>query len=171
VTQRLAAFFPHATVSHDVGVPPEEAVATGLADPGHERIRLHRPGFDFVLDTAAGRAMLYPGFTPIYEPWQVYSGLSGLGYECWLRPPDLPDHGSATLRAVTVDGEPLALRLDGALVDGLPVPLGPDGVTFGLTADGRLDLVDGHGRPTALRADGWPVPGPDRAGPALRRLT
>jgi molecular chaperone DnaK (HSP70) len=172
VARRLAAFFPHATVHDDAGVAPEEAVVAGLCDPaGYERIRLHRPAFDFILDTAAGRATLYAAFTPLYEPWQVYSGLSGLGYERWLRPPDVPAHGSGTLRAVAVDGAPLRLRLDGELVDGLPVALGPPGVTFGLTCDGRLDLVDGRGEPLALRSDGWPVPGPDRSGPALRRLT
>jgi molecular chaperone DnaK (HSP70) len=172
LARRLTAFFPHATVCDDAGVAPEEAVVAGLCDPaGYDRIRLHRPGFDFVLDTSFGRAGLYEAYTPLYEPWQVYSGLSALGYERWVRPPDVPGHGFGTLRAVTGDGESLRLRLDGQVVDGLPIRLGPSGITFGLTCDGRLDVVDGHGEALALRADGWPVPGQERSGPALRRLT
>jgi molecular chaperone DnaK (HSP70) len=171
VGARLAAFLPHATIGVDAGVPPEEAVVAGLADPArYERVRLHRPAFDVVLDTSFGRATLYEAYTPLYEPWQVYSGLSELGYERWLRPPQVPGHGFGTLRAVDADGESLRLRMDGQVVDGLPVRLGPSGIGFGLTCDGRLDLVDGHGEALALRADGWPVPGPDRTGPALRRL-
>jgi molecular chaperone DnaK (HSP70) len=172
VARRLAALLPHATICDDAGVPPEEAVVAGLCDPaGYGRIRLHRPGFDFVLDTTYGRAVLYEAYTPLYEPWQVYSGLSALGYEKHLRPPQVPGHGFATLRAVAGSGEQLRMRLDDQVVDGLPVRLGPGGVAFGLTGDGRLDLVDGHGEALALRAEGWPGPGHESAGPSLYSIT
>jgi molecular chaperone DnaK (HSP70) len=51
VRRRLAELFPSASIVDDAGVPPEEAVVAGLADAGgYDRIRLHRPAFDLVLD-------------------------------------------------------------------------------------------------------------------------
>jgi molecular chaperone DnaK (HSP70) len=171
VSRRLSAMFAGANIVDDAGVPPEEAVVAGLADPaGYERITLHRPGFDFVLDTSFGRAGVYEAYTPLYEPWQVYSGHSSIGYERRLRPPTVPTHGFATLRAVASDGAPLRMRVDGTPVDGLPIRLGPSEMVFGLTCDGRIDIVDGLGEMLALRADGWPVPGREHAGPSLARL-
>jgi molecular chaperone DnaK (HSP70) len=171
VARRLATFFPRARMCNDTGVPPEDAVVVGLADPaGFERISLHRPGFDFVLDCEFGRIVAYEAYTPLYEPWQVYSGHSGLGYERRLRPPEVPTRGFGTLRAVSGTGEPLRMRLDGQWIDGLPVRLGLADIVFGLSCDGRIDIVDATGEATALRAEGWPVPGRDRAGPVLHRV-
>ena len=171
VARRLAAFFPSARLYDDAGVPPEEAVVAGLADPaGYDQIRLHRPGFDFVLDCEYGRVVAYQAYTPLFEPWQVYSGYSALGYERRLRPPEIPTRGFATLRAVAGSSQPLRMHLDGQLIDGVPVPLGPDGVMFGLTCDGRIDIVDGLGEAQAFATEGWPVPGRDHAGPVLHRL-
>jgi hypothetical protein len=169
---RLADLLPKALVVDDLGVEPEEAVAIGLADPvGFDGVRLSRPPFDLVLDTPAGRVVAYEAYTPLVEPWQIYSGASDLGYDRWLRPPELPSHGSAMLRAIDPDGMPLWLTVDGVRVDGLPVPLGPSGVGLGLSCDGGLAIVDGAGATVVLATDGWPVPGPDHAGPTLRSLT
>jgi hypothetical protein len=152
-------------------VPPEEAVVAGLADPvGYDRIRLHRPAFDVVLDCDYGRVVAYEAYTPLYEPWQVYSGLSGLGYERRMRAPEVPTHGFATLRAVSTAGEPLRMLVDGQVTDGLPIRLGQADIVFGLSCDGRVDIVDGLGGAQALRADGWPLPGREHAGPVLHRI-
>ena len=105
-----------------------------------------------------------------YEPWQVYSGHSGLGYERRLRPPEVPTRGFGTLRAVSTAGEPLRMLVDGQLIDGLTVRLGLQDIVFGLSCDGRIDIVDGLGEAQALRAEGWPVPGREHAGPVLHRL-
>jgi hypothetical protein len=172
VAQRLGAFFPTATIHDDAGVPPEEAVVAGLSDPaGYDRIALHRPGFDFVLDTSFGRVTAYEAYTPLYEPWQVYSGHSALGYERRLRAPEIPSHGFGTLRAVGGSGDSLRMRVDGQLVDGLPVRLGRSDVVVALGCDGRVEIVDGLGESMVLRAHGWPVPGREHAGPSLRRLS
>ncbi len=171
VARRLARFFPGAAIFDDTGVAPEEAVVMGLGDPaGYERISLHRPGFDFVLDCEFGRVVAYEAYTPLYEPWQVYSGHSELGYVRRLRPPEVPTRGFATLRAVAGSGEPLTMRLDGQRIDGLPVRLGLADIVFSLGCDGRLELIDATGEVTTLRAEGWPVPGRDHAGPVLHRL-
>jgi len=174
VAQRLGAFFPTAAIFDDAGVPPEEAVVAGLCDPaGYDRITLHRPGFDLVLDTSFGRVVAYEAYTPLYEPWQVYSGHSALGYERRLRAPEIPSHGFGTLRAVggPDSSVPLRMRVDGQLVDGLPVRLGPAEVVVTLGCDGRVEIVDGLGESMVLQADGWPVPGREHAGPSLRRLS
>jgi molecular chaperone DnaK (HSP70) len=172
IARRLATLFPAARQFDDAGVPPEETVVAGLTEPtGFDRIRLHRPTFDFVFDGEHGRVVAYPAYTPLYEPWQVYSGHSSVGYERRFRPPELPARGLGTLRAVSGSGEPLRMTLDGQLVDGLPVPFGPDGVVFGLTSHGRIDIVDAAGQAQAFLAEGWPGPGRHGNGPVLHRMT
>jgi hypothetical protein len=171
VARRLAAFFPEARLYDDAGVPPEEAVAAGLADPvGYDRIRLHRPAFDVVLDCEYGRIVAYEAYTPLFEPWQVYSGYSAPGFERRLRSPEVPTRGFGTLRAVSTTGGPLPMMVDGQPIDGLTVRLGPEDIVFGISCDGRIDIVDGLGETQALQADGWPLPGRDNTGPVLHRL-
>jgi molecular chaperone DnaK (HSP70) len=156
VGRRLAALFPDAAVYDNVGVAPEETVVAGLADSaGLEHISLHRPGYDIVLDSAGGRSPVYEAFTPLYEPWQVYSGHSELGYERRLL--DTPATGEGELRFVAVTGEPIEVALDGTVAPGIPVRFGSAGVVLRAYADGRLCITDGLGRESVLRCDAWPV--------------
>ena len=171
VARRLGSLFPDAHVYDSAGVPPEEAVVAGLTDPvGYERINLHRPGFDFVVEWDLGRERrtLYEAHTPLYEPWQIYNGRSDLGYERRLRPPDVPAHGDGCLRVLSASGRPLRLQLDGRPLRGLPMRFGPDEIVFRVFCDGRVTLVDGAGQETAVRADTWPIMGRSIDGLALR---
>jgi hypothetical protein len=156
VGRRLASLFPDAAVCDNVGVAPEETVVAGLADSaGLDQISLHRPGYDIVLDWADGRLPVYEAFTPLYEPWEVYSGHSDLGYERRLF--DTPSTGVGQLRIVAVTGDPIEVALDGTLSPGIPVPFGSAGVVFRAFADGRISLTDGLGQESVLRCDAWPV--------------
>jgi molecular chaperone DnaK (HSP70) len=171
VGRRLSALFPHAAIHDNAGVAPEETVVAGLADTaGYERISLHRPGFDIVLEWDGGRRPLYEAFTPLYQPWEVYSGHSDLGYERRLAVGELPSGGTGLVRVVSATGEPVRLDLDGAMLDGLPVRFGPAGCVLRAYADGRMSLVDGEGTPLHLRCDAWPVLR-DQAVLPLRRTT
>jgi hypothetical protein len=62
------------------------------------------------------------------------------------------------------------MMVDGQPIDGLTVRLGPEDIVFGISCDGRIDIVDGLGETQALQADGWPLPGRDNTGPVLHRL-
>ncbi len=156
VRQRLAALFPHATVYDDAGGAPEETVVAGLAGAhGYERIALHRPGFDLVLEWDGGRHTLYEAFTPLYQPWEVYSGHSELGYERRVLADELPGAGTGLLRVRSTSGRPVALAMDGSTVDGLAVRFGAD-VVFRAYADGRISIVDAGG-PVRVRCAAWPV--------------
>jgi molecular chaperone DnaK len=158
VGRRLSALFPNAAIHNNAGVAPEETVVAGLADTaGYERIRLHRPGFDVVLEWEGGRRVVYEAFTPLYEVWEVYSGQSDLGYERRLSPQELGPAGVGLLRIVSATGEPVRLTLDGAPLGGLPVRFGPAGCVFRAYADGRMSVTDGEGAEVRVRCDAWPV--------------
>jgi molecular chaperone DnaK (HSP70) len=159
VAARFAAFMPHARHFVDAGVPPEEAVVAGLAAAGHERISLNRPGFDLVLDWDRGRNRIgvYDAYTPLFEPWQLYSGYSDLRYERRLLPPDVPSTGEGVLRAVAAGGVAVPLTLDGRAQPGLPVRFGPGEIVVQVGGDGRLGVVDGIGTETLVRVERWPA--------------
>ena len=158
VAQRLGGLFARATVYDHAGVAPEETVVAGLADTaGYARITLYRPAFDFVLEWDGGRLALYEAYTPLFEPWQVYSGDSELAYERTARAPEIPADGAGWLRAVSLTGAPIGIQLDGRALGGLPVRFGPRGVALRIQADGRLELHDGLGDALLAQAGAWPV--------------
>jgi hypothetical protein len=172
VVARFAAFMPRACHFADAGVPPEEAVVAGLAAAGHERISLNRPGFDLVLDCDRGgnRITVYDAYTPLFEPWQLYTGYSDLWYERRLVPPDVPTTGEGVLRAVAPGGVAAPLTLDGRVQPGLPVRFGPGEVVVQVAGDGRLALVDGTGAEMLVRVERWPAAnGAEDAGLTLWR--
>ena len=156
VGRRLAALFPRATVYSDAGVAADEAVAVGLADAaGPVRVTMHRPGVDLVLEFGGGRRHLYEAYTPLFEPWQIYSGYSDVAYERWLRPPEVPSAGPGRIRAFGLTGTEVGLSVDGR-TGPLPVRFGPDGVALRLGPDGTVEVGDADGV-TRLFVDGWPA--------------
>jgi molecular chaperone DnaK (HSP70) len=169
VQRRLAALFRRARIYRHAGGAADEAVVAGLAGTGDEEVTLHRPGFDLVLEWGEGRRVCYEAYTPLFEPWQIYSGYSELVFERWLRPPDVPARGEGRVRAFGLSGREVALEVDGR-VGPVPVRFGPDGVALRLSGDGAFALRDAGGG-TALRADGWPLPaGPTGGRLVLRRV-
>jgi molecular chaperone DnaK (HSP70) len=157
VRQRLAARFPGAVF---VPADPVEAVAKGLTDnTGYERINLHRPAFDFVLEWDGGsqRRMLYEAYTPLYKEWQASSGRARLNYERRGRSLRLPRQGRGHLRVISPSGKPVRLTIEGMAVDRLPVRFGHHELIFKIYCDGQLMLTDGMGKQTAMRVDRWPV--------------
>lgn len=157
----LGALFPGAQVYDSAGVGPEEAVVAGLAaTTGYNRFNLHRPGLDFVIEwEEAGQHRehtVYRAYSPLYEPWQVTSGRSDLGYERHGRELSGPPGGDGVLRVRAPAGEPLGLVFEGQEMDGLRMTFGPD-VYFKLYCDGRIAIRDGAGRNILMRSEGWPV--------------
>ncbi|WP_176733842.1 Hsp70 family protein [Micromonospora peucetia] len=161
VERRLGALFPHAQVFDNAGVQPDEAIVAGLADTaGYDRLNLHRPGFDFVVEWEEGgrshHQVLYAAYTPFYEPWQVLSGQSNLGYERHGRDFPGPQHGTGRLRVRATTGEPLGLMFNDQVMDGISLTFGRN-MGFKLYCDGRIHLRDGSGRRLDMKVDRWPV--------------
>ncbi|MFC6083747.1 Hsp70 family protein [Sphaerisporangium aureirubrum] len=160
VARRIGGLFPQAQVFDSVGVPADEAIVAGLANTSdYERLNLHRPGFDFVVEwEEAGRPRqetLYAAHTPLYEGWQAWV-LSSLYYEKCGRDFPAPSRGAGRLRVRSISGEYVRMRLDGKLVDGLPLRFG-DQVLFRMYSDGRIIIKDGSGHSQYIRVDRWPV--------------
>lgn len=158
VGRRLGELFPSAQVYDNAGLGPEEAIVAGLADTAaYERINLHRPGFDFLLEwDGAPSIALYRAFTPFYEPWEAMQR-SLLYYEKCVPSIQLPGTGTGRLRIRSAGGTEITLRIDGNEEDGLAVPFGRHGVNLRMFPSGRVVVTDGRGAQHALRISKWPV--------------
>jgi molecular chaperone DnaK (HSP70) len=157
VRQRLAARFPEVSF---VRADPIESVARGLTDDaGYERINLHRPAFDFVLEWDGGsqRRLLYEAYTPLYREWQAKTGRARLNYERRGRGMRLPRQGRGHLRVISPSGRPVRLAVDGTAIEKLPVRFGVHEIVFKIYSDGQLMITDGLGKQTAMRVDRWPI--------------
>lgn len=160
VERRIGEIFPGAMVYDKAGVPADEMIVAGLADPvGYDRLNLHRPGFDFVLEyTKDGQKRtetIYPAYTPFYSPGEAWTR-SHLGFE--RRGDDFPGPGSGegVLRVRTTSGDYLALRYDGETKHGLRLRLGQD-MLFKIYCDGQILINDGARQARKLRVHQWPV--------------
>lgn len=158
VARRLGELFPTAEVYDSAGVPADQAIVAGLADTAsYERINLHRPGFDFVLDWDGQVGVpLYEAFTPFY-PWWKALQQTQLYYENSVPARRLPAHGGGVLRIRSSAGNDVALRIDGQDVPGIPVPFGMHDVRLRMYPSGRVVLTDGKGKQHPLRINKWPV--------------
>jgi molecular chaperone DnaK len=161
VERRLGALFPKAQVFDSAGVQPDEAIAAGLADTtSYQRLNLHRPGFDFIVeweqDGRTRQEILYPAYTPFYSAQQVFSGQSDLGFARHDRDFPGPRSGTGRLRVRSTTGEYLGLDVDGKDMDGLVLRFG-NRMDFKLYCDGRVLLRDGSGKALHMRVDRWPV--------------
>lgn len=175
VERRIGGLFPNAQVFDNAGVQPDEAIVAGLADTaGYERLNLHRPGFDFVVEWEENgqlrQEVLYAAYTPFYEPWQVLTGQSDLGYERHGRGFPGPRQGTGRLRVRATTGEPLGLKFDGQVMDGVGLTFGHN-MGFKLYCDGRILIRHGSGKRVDMRVDRWPVlRGRDHAELVLRSV-
>ena len=163
VRERIGALFPRAQVFDDVGVYSDEAVVAGLADTtGYDRLNLHRPGFDFVVEWDEGgqlqRETLYAAYTALYEPGQVLNGESELGFTRNGRDFPGPMQGIGRLRIRSASGQPLGLAFGDQVMDGVSLTFGHD-MGFKLYCDGRIMIRHGSGEKVQLQVQRWPVVG------------
>jgi hypothetical protein len=163
VRERIGALCPRAQVFDYVGVYSDEAIVAGLADTtGYDRLNLHRPGFDFVVEWEKGgqlrRETLYAAYTALYEPWQVLNGESQLGFN--RNGPDFPGptRGTGRLRIRSVSGEPLGLASGDQMMDGISLKFGRH-MGFKLSCDGRIMIRHGSGEEVQVQVQRWPVVG------------
>ena len=159
VANHLSRMFPLAEIHLEAGVDPQELVAAGLSETiGYDRLNLHRPGFDFVLEWGDGnggpvsRETLYNAYTPFYEPWEAMSR-NRIDYQ-WRSPAGLlPRRGQGILRVVSVQDGPINMAVDGTEAPGLAVAFGHGEVVLTLATNGRVWIRDGLGNVQALRVE------------------
>jgi molecular chaperone DnaK (HSP70) len=159
VGRRLTEILPKAELHERVGdFLADEVVVAGLADTvGYDRISLHRPSFDFVLEWGSDRVMLYEAYTPLYDDVQVARGNTFLGHSYHGRYPQVPREGIGALRVYSPTGEPVRLEIDGTPMDGIQIAFGSRGFSFKIYCGGQILINDGVGRQYSVRVDKWPV--------------
>lgn len=161
VAQRLGEMLPRAELHERVGdFLSDEVVVAGLADTvGYDKISLHRPSFDFVLEWDNGneQRVLYEAYTPLYDPVQVARGNTFLGHSWHGRYPEVAREGTGVLRVLSPTGEPVGLEIDGQQMDGIQVKFGSKGFSFKIYCGGQIIITDGVGRQHTVRVDKWPV--------------
>jgi molecular chaperone DnaK (HSP70) len=161
VARRLGELLPKAELHERVGdYLADEVVVAGLADTaGYDKISLHRPAFDFVLEWDHGlqRRLLYEAYTPLYDPVQVARGNAFLGHSWHGRYPEVAREGAGVLRVLSPTGDPVRLELDGQLMDGIRIDFGSHPFSFKIYCGGQILISDGSGRRFSLRVSTWPV--------------
>lgn len=172
VRQLLESMFPDARVYDHAGVGPDEAVVAGLAETtAYDRVNLHRPPFDFVLEVpGAEDILLYEAYSRLYSPAEAMQR-SMLYYEQLAPARLLPQRGTAKLKVRSAMGNDVTFMVDGRTVDGLPVDLGHKDVRLRIRPNGYIGITNGRGRRQHLRVDRWPVlRGRDHAMIQMRRV-
>jgi Hsp70 protein len=167
IRERIATLFPGAQVLDYVGVYSDEAIVAGLADTtGYDRLNLHRPSFDFVVEWDKGdqlqRETVYAAYTALYEPRQVPNGESELGFTRNGRDFPGPTQGTGRLRIRSASGEPLGLAFDDQVMDGVSLTFGRN-MAFKLCCNGRIVIRHGSGETVQLQVQRWPVGSRDDA--------
>ena len=141
-------------------IPADEAIVTGLGETAaYERINLHRPPFDFVLEYDDGGAResttVYSAYSPFYPPYFA-AQRSSLYYEWRLRDGAMPSSGQGLLRIYTPGGDPIQLRVEDA-EGSVEIPFGHVSPAVRIYPNGRVVVVDGKKRTTTFLVPRWPV--------------
>ena len=170
VREHLAKYVSADRIYSGANGDPELTIVQGLSeDASYERLNLHRPGFDFVLewfDDAIGEnrsIVIYQAYTPLYDFQQVMT--TDMVKYVW-RPDrmggDLPKRGTATLRARSVAGMDIDFRMtkQGGNEDPVAVAFDFGGyakdsvITF--EPNGNVFIRDAGQRETKMRISQWP---------------
>lgn len=146
VGERLSWLFPATTRIERAAVPPEHAVALGLARAtGYGSINMYRPAFDIALDWQDGRGFrtVYDAFTPLVEPSQLTRG-TDLRFVRNGSELSLPRSGTGTLRLKSYSDTRVRATIAGEKLDGFTVHFGEE-FELSVYPNGRVRIVDGAG--------------------------
>lgn len=151
-------------VTSKASASSDELIARGLAhDEVYERMNLHRPGFNFILewtdtDTGVDRTEeIYGAYSPLYTPEKA-SYFDSVKYTWRPKPGVLPSRGVGTIRIRTMGGQEIGLKrgMDESL--GIPYHFGPGSTpVVSLEPNGRIFVRDSKGYEGEMRVSQWPV--------------
>lgn len=139
----------------------DEAIVSGLGETvAYDRINLHRPPLDFVLEFDGGgmrrRVPVYDAYSPFYPPH--FAATRTVLYHEWRAARGtLPSRGTAQLCIYTPVGDLIPLRLDGEDGGVIQVPLGHAEPSVRIYPNGRVQIVDGRRAVTEFLVPRWPV--------------
>lgn len=175
VRERLERMFPDAEVYSTAGrrIAADEAIVAGLAETSvYDRVNLHRPPFDFLLELPDGSTItLYEAHSPLYESYMAMSR-SSLYYDIEIDAKPVRGSGTAWLRARSAMGTDVSIRFGGTHSGAIEVPLGHRRVRFVIKPNGHISVMDGKGVHHQFRVDRWPVlRGKDHAVIQMERLS
>lgn len=171
VRETLASYFGGDRIWIGAGEDPSrpasdsaEMIALGLSfHEDSDRMNLHRPGFDFVLewvDPTSGehaQRVVYDAYSPLYTREQVFSRNSTkYTWKPVLNAP-LPRRGEGLLTVRALNGERLDFTYRGDRLPGIRMAFGTADFTVTLEPNGRVFWRDGRGREGAVRVAQWPV--------------
>lgn len=169
VREHFATFVPADRIYFGGRGDPALAIVQGLSeDASYERLNLHRPGFDFVLeweDESTGEAqsvVVYEAYSPLYTFHQVIQ--TDLVRYAWAPRENqdvvLPKTGVATLRARSVAGLNIDFRVKSAKGVESAVEFKFGGyahssvITF--EPNGSVFIRDGQQFETRMKINQWP---------------
>ena len=145
------------------GTDSTEMIALGLAHHGtYDRMNLHRPGFDFVLewhspDTSERQEqVVYEAYSPLYSFTDVIQ-TDQTKYNWSPSAGALPRKGEGLLKVRSVAGNFLGFRYRGQEIEGLRFRFGDGTPTVTLEPNGRVFWRDGAGYQESVRVARWPV--------------
>lgn len=141
-----------------------EMIALGLSyHEDSDRMNLHRPGFDFVIewpDSKTGEhreVVVYSAYSPLYTEHQVrYTNSTKYTWKPSIAD-ELPRRGEGLLTVRALSGERLDFTYRGMLLPGIRMDFGTNDFTISLEPNGRVFWRDGAGRTGAVRVAQWPV--------------
>lgn len=155
----------------DSKVPGNSAlmIAQGLAYQNvYERMNLHRPAFDFVLEWRDNKTgewleqLIYPAFSPLYDSHSIIATDSAK-YRWHPHSGSLPTSGEGMIRVRSMSGQSLGFRSSDEKTkhdaDGIKFRFGPSlsHAVVTLEPNGRIFWRDSMGYSESLRIQQWPV--------------
>lgn len=160
VARLMERLLPGVDLHVDAGVAVDEAIVAGLAETrAYERINLHRPPFDFVLEYvhqgALQRVPVYDAYSPFYPSFHAWQR-DVLRHEWRPRAGALPTTGCGFLRIFTPGGEQVVLQVEGE-EGAIRVPFGHRSPAVMIHPNGRVVIVDGHQVHASFLVPRWPV--------------
>lgn len=162
-TERLGAVFRPDRVFVGVDDDPTTAIVTGLAEhDSYERLNLHRPGFDFVVEwfdeaTSVFTSVdVYGAYSPLYSRQSVLQ-TNSTKFRWAPKSAVFPSKGSGLLKVKSVSGNVITFKLEGKEGNGITFGFGSSLPFVSLEPNGRVFIRDGAGRERSARIAQWPV--------------
>lgn len=144
-------------------------IAQGLAYQNvYERMNLHRPAFDFVLEWRDNKTgewleqVIYPAFSPLYDS-QTIIATDSAKYRWHPKAGSLPTSGEGMIRVRSMSGQSLGFRSSDEKTqfdaDGIKFRFGTSEsqAVVTLEPNGRIFWRDSMGYSESLRIKQWPV--------------
>ena len=167
VAEDLQTLMPNASVEFATGSARNStnAIVLGTANQNEfADLNIHRPNFDFAISYTDRfgkeyRDILYEAFTPLYDPYQVASGVTDLGIDLRWKPVVDPLGGRVFIGIETIGGQRVSLFDVTKKIGATGIELEADhfvGISMKMYVNGKIIIKDRSGVNVVLRVREWP---------------